>query len=612
VKLAIRIPEEETSRLGTESVRTVNTDVLIVGTGGAGLRAAIEAKRYGVDVLLADKSLIGLNNNTRWSGAGIRAASIGGCAGGINSPYGSPLEHYKDSLRIGEFLNDQKLSEVFCYDAPARVLELLDFGLENLSEMAMHCSFPHGTIIVQPMLKTIQKMGVKTYRRLFLIDLLKQDGHIVGAYGFDMSREQFVVVTAKSVILATGGAGEAFERNEVSVTSTGDGYAMGYRAGASLQDMEIVHFEPYVHAEPDLPMMDRHECRAGGLGILRNRLGEDFLPNYIERIGPPDGAFNEQFGVFMPDIRAHVSSAMALEVHEGRGDRDALLYDLTNVSEEAWESDIPSRWLRHVLSRGYDVRKTPIHVFPAAICTLGGICINTDCETSLPGLYAAGETAGGVHGAMRLSGNALGEVIVYGARAGRSAAKRALSLKSTDIHPGLVGEAKKEATAVLELDARPEGDPKEITGLIKSIMWRKVGILRDREGLEEAVETLDNIEREKAPKIFATSIAAVRQAWECMNMLVTSRLIARSALMREESRGGHYRLDFPLKDDGNWLKNIVISRGNGDMKLVTRQVVMTRFRPGELPSDSPMARALEGIARLNLQRVRREEGNAQD
>lgn len=592
------------------AVKTVHTDVLIVGTGGAGLRAAIEAKRYGVDVLLADKSLIGLNNNTRWSGAGIRAASRGGCAGGINSPYDSPLEHFKDSLRIGEFLNNQELSEAFCYDAPARVLELLDFGLENLSEMAMHCSFPHGTIIVKPLLNTIEKMGIKTYRRLFLVDLINQDGSIVGAYGFDMAREKFVLVRAKSVILATGGAGEAFERNEVAVTSTGDGYAMAYRAGAALQDMEIVHFEPYVHAEPDLPMMDRHECRAGSLGILRNRLGEDFLPNYIERIGAPDGAFHEQFGVFMPDIRAHVSRAMALEVHEGRGDRDAVLYDLTKVPENAWQSDIPSEWLRRVLARGYDVRKTPIHVFPAVICTLGGIFINTDCETTLPGLYAAGETTGGVHGAMRLSGNALGATFVFGARAGRSAAKRALSLKSDDINPDLVEQAKKAAAAVLERDAGLNGDPKGITKKIKSVMWRKVSILRDGAGLEEAIEILAHIEKEQAPKIFAGSVTAVRPAWECMNMLVTSQLIARAALMREESRGGHYRLDFPLKDDKKWLKNIVISRDDGDMKLTTKPVVMTRFRTGELASDSPMARALAGIARLNLERVRREGRNA--
>jgi succinate dehydrogenase/fumarate reductase flavoprotein subunit len=374
--------------------------------------------------------------------------------------------------------------------------------------------------------------------------------------------------------------------------------------------MEIVHFEPYVHAEPDLPMMDRHECRAGGLGILRNRLGEDFLPNYIERIGVTDGAFHEQFGVFMPDIRAHVSKAMALEVHEGRGDRDAVLYDLTRVSESSWQSDIPSQGLRRVLARGYDLRKTSIHVFPAAICTLGGICINEDCETTLPGLYAAGETTGGIHGAMRLSGNALGAVFVFGARAGRSAAKRALSLISNDIDPELVEKAKKTAIAVLERDACLDGESKEITKQIKSVMWKKVGILRDGEGLEEAIEILAHIEKEQAPKIFARSVTAVKPAWECMNMLVTSQLIAKAALMREESRGGHYRLDFPLKDDKKWLKNIVISRDDGDTKLTTKTVVMVRFRAGELASDSPMARALEGIARLNLERVRREGRNA--
>ncbi|MDP2931515.1 MAG: FAD-binding protein [Chloroflexota bacterium] len=589
----------------TESaVRTIDTDVLVVGTGGAGLRAAIEARRYGVDVLLADKSLIGLNNNTRWSGAGIRAASRGGVGAGINSPYDSPLEHLKDSLRVGGFLNDQRLAEVFCFDAPSRVLELLDFGLENLSDMMMHCSFPHGTAIVNPLLVTIAKMGVKTYRRLFILDLIREDNSIVGALGFDPGREKLVVIRAKSVILATGGAGEAYARNETATTSTGDGYALAYRAGVELQDMEIVHFEPYVHAEPDLPMMDRHESRAGGFGILRNKFGEDFLPDYIERIGPPGGAFHEQFGVFMPDIRAHVSRAMAMEVHEGRGDKDAVFYDLTHVSEKVWQSDIPSQYLRWVLARGYDLRKTPIHVFPAVICTLGGICINEECETSLAGLYAAGETTGGVHGAMRLSGNALAGTIVFGARAGRSAAKRALSMTLPQLNSRSIEQGKKIVETVLERPASREGDPDEITRQIKSIMWNKVGILRNKAGLESAIRDLDRIESENLPGLFARSGSKVRSAWECINMLTTSQMIARAALLREESRGGHYRLDFPLRDDRKWLKNIMLKQADGGMKLTTQPVVMTLCRPGEMPDDSPIARALAGIDRLNVKRVR--------
>lgn len=592
------------SALADSAIKTVETDVLIIGTGGAGLRAAIEAGRHGVDVLLADKSLIGLNNNTRFSGAGIRAASRGGVAAGMVSSYESPLEHFKDNLRSGGFLNDQRLQEVLCFEAPSRVLELLDFGLDKLSEMMMHCSYPHGSAIVFPMLDTIKKMNIKTYRRLFLFDLVKDGDTVVGAFGFDAARSKFVLVKAKATVLATGGAGEAYERNEDAMTSTGDGYGMAYRAGVPLRDMEFVHFEPYVHAETDMPMMDRHESRAGGLGILRNSEGEDFLPRYIRRIGPASGAFHEQYGVFMPDVRSYVSIAMAREVYEGRGDHGAVWYDFTHLPEKIWRSDIPSQYLRYVLARGCDVRKKPFRVFPAVIVTLGGICINEECETSLSGLFAAGEVTGGVHGAMRLGGNALTDTIVFGARAGQSAARYALSARMPKVSPASYEAAKKLAVGILERRVSSAGDLAAILKQIKSVMWQKVGILRERRGLEAAIEALDDIERKDLPKLFAPGPLQLRPALECINMLTSARMIARSALMREDSWGGHYRLDFPLKDNRKWLKNIIARKVDGEIKLSTQPVALTRFSPDQLAIDSPLARALDGIERLNIERVR--------
>ncbi len=590
---------------GQPTTETIETDVLVIGTGGAGLRAAIEARNYGVDVLLADKSLIGLNNNTRFSGGGIRAASKGGTrAPLLITTFESPLEHFKDTIRVGEFLNDQRLAEILCFDAPARILELIDFGLEHLHEIMLRSSFPHGTQIVKPLLETIERINVKTYRRLFTLDLIAEDNTIMGALGFDVDTGKFVMVKAKSVILATGGGGEVYERNEDAITSTGDGYAMAYRAGVELMDMEIVHFEPYVHAEPDLPMMDRHESAAGCYGILRNKFGEDFLPNYIPRVGPPQGAFTEQFGVCMADIRCHVSRAMAQEVYEGRGDKGAVLYDLTGVSEDIWQSDIPSGYLRNVLARGYDLSKTPIHVFPAVICTLGGIRINEEGQTGLGGLYAAGEVTGGVHGAMRPSGNALTDTIVFGARAGRSAAKRALSVRMPDVDPKRIADKKEFAEEILQRPPSREGDPEEIKKAIKSTMWNHVGPLRKKEGLDEAIHILDQIQRENRPKVFANSRLKLRSAIESINMLTTAQMIAKSALYRTESRGGHYRLDLPIRDDQKWLKNILIRKRDRGMELTTEPAVTTWFRPHELPSDSPLARVLEGIERLKIEKLK--------
>ncbi|MBM2831797.1 MAG: hypothetical protein HW414_849 [Dehalococcoidia bacterium] len=403
-----------------------------------------------------------------------------------------------------------------------------------------------------------------------------------------------------------------FERNETASTVTGDGYGLAYRAGAQLMDMEMVHFEPYVHAEPDLPMMDRHESSAGCRGVLRNKLGEDFLPNYIQPVGPPQAPFHftRHFGISNVDIRWVVSKAMALEVLEGRGDNGAVFYDLTQVPEDVWQTGMVSKYLRYVLCRGYDVTKTSIRVFPAAITTLGGIRINEDCQSSLDGLYAAGEVTGGVHGAMRLGGNALADCLVFGARAGGSAAKHALSVRMPEVDGRLV---ERPARTIRDILSRPEtadGDPEQIKKQVKSAIWKHVGVLRDKDGLQEAISIFDRIQNERLPKVFARSLSKLRPALECANMVATAQMIARSAIHRRESRGGQYRLDFPTKDDGKWLCNILVAKGPDEMELSTRPAVMTRFRPQDLPAEGPIAQALEGVERLNAGRLKRLGGRS--
>src|SRR5665811_1260257 len=221
---------------------------------------------------------------------------------------------------------------------------------------------------------------------------------------------------AKAVILATGGAGEIYERNDTTAVTTGDGYMLGFKAGVEFRDMEIVQFEPYVQAEPGLPEMDRHECEAEFFGILRNSQGHEFLQDYLPPQKDKVDSFEKQFGMPLTDIRERVARAMVSEVHHGRGDQGAVVFDLTGVPEEKWQADIASQYTRAVLMRGFDPGKTPIHVLPGAICTLGGIAIDAHCRTGVSGLFAAGEVAGGVHGAARLGGDALVETIVFGAR----------------------------------------------------------------------------------------------------------------------------------------------------------------------------------------------------
>lgn len=592
--------------MGFERQAEIETDVLVIGSGGAGLRAAIEVRRYGAATLVVDKVVIGTNNNTRYSGGGFKAALPGILSDAYTRIFDSPSEHFEAAVIHGEYLNDQKLTEILCYEAPARILELKDFAVDHFGELYLRVPYPHGTGLVKPLKETARKMGCKMRPGMVVVDLIVDEGEVQGAVGFSVYTGELVLIRAGAVIIATGGAGEIFERNDTTVNTTGDGYAIAYRAGASLRDMEIVQFEPYVQAEPGLPMMDRHECEAEFYGILRNSLGEDFLGNYLPSRKEELDSFERQFGCHLTDIREMVARAMAMEVHAGRGVGGAVLFDLSHVPDEKWDADLASQYTRQVLLRGFDVKSRPVRVFPGAICTLGGIVIDGCCRTRIPGLFAAGEAAGGVHGAARLGGDALVETIVFGARAGREAALYALvgrggaeefaggrfrdrggrSREETAVcSPGSAEEQYREAKWRLEgMLSRPEsreGDPIEIKRRLKSVMWKYAGPLRHEEGLGLLLEELLFLRKECLPKIHARSLRGLREAIEAENMVTVAEMVARSALERSESRGAHYRLDYPYRDDKGWLRNIIVERDvrNGEIQLSAVPVQLSRAKP---------------------------------
>jgi len=561
--------------------RIIESDVLVIGSGGAGLRAAIEAKRYAVDVLVVDKSVIGLNNSTAFSGGCFKVAlpMIKETMGKYVKEYGNPEEHFRDMVEYGEYLNDQQLAETLCFEAPGRILELQGFGVKNWDRLNLAFPYPHGKGLTVPLREFAEKLGVKTRSRAVVCDLLKTGNCVVGAIGFDSFTGELLVFRAKSVVLATGGGAEIYERNDTPCTITGDGFAMAYQAGADLINMEMTMFEPYVQAEPTLPMLDRHEAEAEFYGILRNKYGEDFLPKYFPLKGLPHERFDKAYGTWVPDVRERISRAMAFEVREGRGDKGAVLFDLTHVPEEKWGEDLASKYTRDVLLRGFDIAKRPVHVFPGCICLLGGVQINVNCETSIEGLYAAGEVTGGVHGSARLGGNALSDIIVFGARAGRSAAFRARSIKIPEIDSNEVKKKKELLLEILKRASTSKAEPKKIKEEIKSIMWKYVGILRDKEGLEIGLNALVRIRKEKIPNIFARNPRELKEAVEAINMLIVSEMVTRSALYRTESRGDHYRLDFPSRDDKHWIKNTLIRMRDGRMELSEKPVTITRLYP---------------------------------
>ncbi len=544
-----------------DAIQQIRTDVLIVGSGGAGLMAAIEARKYGVEVMMIDKVVLATNNNTRYSGGGLKAALPRILSDAYTKIFDTPHEHLREALIHGEFINDQDLIETLCYDAPGRILDLQELGVPHFGEIYLKIPYPHGTAIVKPLLEKVRAEGCKGLAGIDCVDLLlSEDDRVVGMLGVNVYGKKMVRIDSKATILATGGAGELYRRNDTTANTTGDGYAIAYRAGAALRDMEFVQFEPYIQAEPGLPMMDRHECEAEFHGILRNREGRDFLEEYTERKATTATVFHERYGYHLTDIRELVARAMATEVVEGRGDNGAVLFDLRHVDKDKWSADIASEYTRQVLLRGFDTEKRMVHVFPGAICTLGGISINMEGETGLPGLYAAGECAGGVHGSARLGGDALAETIVYGARAGRAAARYVRTARASK------GVNESEIlgflSTVLVTDGgkRQRQKMREIRSRLQNLMWDRVSILRNERELAGARDHLSSIQDELLHTVRVDSLRKLREFLEIRNMVRTASLIIAAALERRESRGAHYRTDYPFRDDKNWLKNIYFQR----------------------------------------------------
>ena len=550
-------------------VKREKTDVLIIGSGGAGLRAAIEARRYGVKVTVVDKVVIGMNNSTRYSGGGIKAALPGILSTAYTTQYEDPREHFRQAMIHGEYLNDEALVEIMTYEGPARVLELKGLGVDTFDAMYLKVHYPHGSGLIGPLVKTARKMGCSLRPGMVVTKILVEAGRVVGAAGVDLYRNRLSIFETGAIIIASGGAAETFLRNDTTVNTTGDGYTLALDAGASLRDMEIVQFEPYVQAEPGLPMMDRHEAEAEFHGVLRNALNEDFLVKYLPPLKTGQLPFEQQFGMALTDIRERVARAMVTEVSAGRGDKGAVLFDLRHVPAEKWQSDFASQYTRKVLLRGFDVEKKPVHVLPGAICTLGGIAIDGDCRTDVPGLFAAGEAAGGVHGAARLGGDGLLDPIVFGARAGRSAA---LAVNGT---PEVSEHAVEEARAAVE---RTLADaPADLAALaklrdqVKRTMWEQVGILRNGKAIAAAIPVLEDV----ALQVNSIRVRTLRQfkaRLETLNLARVGRMIAGAALRRTESRGAHFRTDFPQRDDGRWLVNHFVRRSGKELAYTERPI----------------------------------------
>ena len=389
-------------------------------------------------------------------------------------------------------------------------------------------------------------------------------------------------------MLATGGAGEVFRINYCSNVATGDGYAAAYRAGADLVGMEFTQFSPHTMMEPGLPMWYLLPCEARLHSAYRNVRGERFLDGILTKTADTAN-FQKRHGELSTDVREIISRAIATEIFEGRGDGDSIWLDFREVPEALWEADLPSRYNLRCLIRGFDWKNKPIRISPGALTHLGGIAIDSWGRTNLHRLYAIGEAAAPLHGARRRGGNAFSECVVFGARAGRAAAELARDGGRAPLpFDRSVIEERIAQIASWHRSATPDGDPADIRKYIQTTMWQNAGPLRTKERLEQCLQDLRGA-GERLLGMHARTPFEVKAAVEVEYMLEMAELIARCAQFRTESRGAHFRADFPDLDNKNWLCQSVCRHGAPPQR---RRVETTRLPlPHPIQADGALAPA---------------------
>ena len=537
------------------ATRTLKIDVLVIGAGAAGLRAAIEARRLNVDVLLVSKTPAGLGSCSTYAGGGFQA-SFGKL---------TVRAHFERTVKGGKFLNNQRLVKVMVQEGATRLLELREFGVNietNDGSARVSGSFMmNGAGLTLPLAKFARSSGVKVLENVIIAKLEKDEDTVTGAAGFNRLNGEVISLQAKSVVLASGGAGRTYSRTDNPVGTTGEGYAMAYEAGARLIDMEFVQFFPFGLVEPGLPMF-LFNPGIVEVGRLLNTEGKEFLR---------DAGFSP--GRDFIEHRDAMSRLICTEIQKNRGDCDAVLLDLKGVegTEHPLKmlgefKEIRRRWLSKI-----DLSKQLLHIAPLEHYFMGGIEIDENGATNLPGLYAAGEVTGGLDGANRLGGNALTNTIVFGARAGRAAAQYAKSRERFEESDASARGIEKDLSEIRGRSPSLGARPREIRRRLQAIMAKCVGVIRNQEMLERAQVCIQELSRDLS-RVYATTSWELGEVLEVQSMLTVAEIVARCASEREESRGAHYRLDYP-NEEKNWLKNILVRRSGTEMTVQTREIV---------------------------------------
>jgi succinate dehydrogenase / fumarate reductase, flavoprotein subunit len=578
----------------------VEHDVLVIGAGGAGLRAAIEAAASGLRVGLVCKSLLGKAHTVMAEGG--MAAAMGNVDDRDNWRV-----HFADTMRGGQYLNDWRMAEIHAKEAPDRVKELEAWG-------ALFDRTPDGRILQRnfgghryprlahvgdrtglELIRTLQDHGVHAgidvHMEVTVLSLLKDGDRVAGALAYDRERGRFRVFKSKAVVMATGGVGRAFKITSNSWEYTGDGQSLAYHAGAALQDMEFVQFHPTGMVwPPSVRGILVTEGVRGEGGVLKNRDGKRFMFENIPDNYKSQTADSAEEGWKYtqgdknsrrpPELltRDHVARMIVSEVKAGRGSpHGGVFLDISWIKEKLPGAEahikrkLPSMYHQFMQLAGIDITKEPMEIGPTTHYIMGGIRVNGDTQmTTVPGLFACGECGAGLHGANRLGGNSLSDLIVFGKRAGEYAAKFAREHGAVKTDPAQIAAIEKRALAPFERDGMGEG-PYQVQEALQETMQDLVGIVRAQDEMERALEGIKAL-KDRASRVAVKGNREYNPGWHTAldldNLLTVSEAITRCALERKESRGGHFRDDYPDKSPEYGSFNLVVKKAsNGEMQL---------------------------------------------
>ena len=580
--------------------QTYEHDVLIIGAGGAGLRAAIEASAAGVSVGLVCKSLLGKAHTVMAEG-GIAAALAN-----VDDRDNWKV-HFSDTMRGGQYVNNWRMAELHAKEAPARVRELEAWGalfdrtkdgriLQRNFGGHRYPRLAHvGDRTGLEMIRTLQDhgihMGIDVHMECTVTRLLKAGDRVVGAFAYERERGRFKVFRARAVVLATGGIGRAYKITSNSWEYTGDGHALAYETGAELIDMEFVQFHPTGMVWPPsvCGILVTEGVRGEG-GVLTNSEGRRFMFNDIPEAYRAQTASDEDEGWRYtqgdksarrpPELltRDHVSRCIVREIKEGRGSpHGGVFLDISWIKQripnagEHIQKKLPSMYHQFKQLADIDITRQPMEVGPTTHYVMGGVRVDAETQmSSIPGLFAAGECAAGINGANRLGGNSLSDLLVFGKRAGEFAAKYARSVAFAEADAEQVDGAARAALEPFERGAQAEG-PYQVQYALQEMMQGLVGIVRTETEMQQALDQLGHL-GERAGRVGVAGHREYNPGWHAAldlpHLLLVSEAVTRSAIERRESRGGHFRDDYPDKDPALGKVNILVRKGpDGRMQL---------------------------------------------